>query len=56
MEEVFRKIENYDNYSISSLGNVRNDGTNRILQPGIDSRGYYIVSLYKNSKRKNVRM
>jgi hypothetical protein len=47
--EEFRKIQNY-NYSISNLGNVRNDRTNKILQPGINSRGYYHVSLYKMEK------
>jgi hypothetical protein len=51
--EEFRKVPNYE-YSVSNMGNVRNDKTNRILQPGINSRGYYNVNLYKNGKRKNM--
>ena len=53
--EIFRKIQNY-NYSISNMGNVRNDRTNRILQPGIDTNGYYQVNLYKNSKMRHMKM
>jgi hypothetical protein len=51
--EEYKKIQNYD-YSVSNLGNVRNDVTNRILQPGINSNGYYNVTLYKNGKTKNM--
>jgi hypothetical protein len=49
--EEFKKIANY-NYSVSNMGNVRNDKTNRILKPGIDGNGYYYVILYKNGKTK----
>ena len=30
--EEFKKIENYNNYSVSNLGNIRNDKTGRILK------------------------
>ena len=50
----FRKIVNYENYSVSNMGTIRNDKTNRILQPQIDTKGYYCVILYNNSKRKNI--
>ena len=54
--EEFRKIQNY-NYSVSNLGNVRNDKFNRILTNVIDSSsGYYVVSLCNNSKTKNIRV
>ena len=42
--EVWRKIRGY-NYSVSSFGNVRNDKTGRILEPGINYRGYSYVNL-----------
>lgn len=43
--ETFRKIENYNNYSVSNLGNVRNDKTGRILKPHIKPNGYKQVQL-----------
>jgi hypothetical protein len=57
--EEYKKIANYDNYSISNLGNVRNDMTNNILKPWINSHyynSYYYVILYKNGKMKNMRV
>ena len=54
--EEFRKIAMYE-YSVSNLGNVRNDRTNRNLQPRVDKKnGYYYVNLYKNSKMKTMRV
>ena len=43
--ETFRKIENYNNYSISNLGNVRNDKTGRILKTYTKPSGYMQVQL-----------
>jgi len=50
--EIWKKIDGYDNYSVSNLGNVRNDMTNRILKAIIDVHGYYTVNLYNNCHRK----
>jgi hypothetical protein len=50
--EEFRKIQGYDNYSVSNFGNVRNDTTRLILQP-IISTNYYIVNLYRDNKKKS---
>jgi hypothetical protein len=49
--EEFRRIGGYDNYSVSNLGNVRNDRTNRILRPGLSSVGYLTVVLYQNGTK-----
>jgi hypothetical protein len=46
--EEFRRIGGYDNYSVSNLGNVRNDLTGRILRGGLASTGYLMVVLYQN--------
>lgn len=43
--ETFKKVENFNNYSISNLGNVRNDKTGRILKPYIKPSGYKQVQL-----------
>jgi len=50
--ETWRKIEDYDNYSISDLGNVRNDTTSKILKTTTDKDGYHYMNLYRNGKRK----
>ena len=50
--EVFKKIDDYENYEVSNLGNVKNTKTNRILKPGKDTNGYYFIGLYKNNIRK----
>lgn len=42
--EVWKKSIN-ENYSVSNLGNVRNDQTNRILKPFYNNCGYAIVEL-----------
>ena len=50
--EVWRTIKNYDNYSVSSFGRVRNDKFNRFLKPRKNGDGYYDVGLYKKGKQK----
>jgi hypothetical protein len=51
MVETYKKIEGFEDYSVSDHGNVRNDQTGRILK-GKDNRcGYLEVTLMKNKKR-----
>ena len=49
--EEFRKIEEFTNYSISNLGNVRNDSTGRILIPHLNTNGYMGLTLVKDKKK-----
>lgn len=51
--ERWQKIEGYENYSVSTFGNVRNDDTDNILKNIICNHGYYEVCLYKNAIKKN---
>ena len=51
-DELFKRIDGYDNYSISNQGRVRNDSTNYILKPNKDKKGYCRFSLCKNGKSK----
>jgi len=44
--EVWKQIEGYDNYEVSSLGQVRNTNTGRILKKA-NHGGYYSVGLSK---------
>ena len=52
MEEIWKKIDDYE-YEVSTLGNVRRIGSDKVLKPGICTGGYYQVSLYKNGKAKS---
>jgi hypothetical protein len=47
--EVFRPIDDYDNYSISSFGRVKNVKTGRILKAGINRYGYLEVCLCEDA-------
>ena len=51
--ESWKVVKDFENYSVSSFGNVRNDKFNRILKPGKNADGYYQVSLSKEGKVKN---
>jgi hypothetical protein len=50
--EVFRSVENYDNYAVSSFGRVKNTKTGRILKAGLNRNGYFIVMLCENAIKK----
>lgn len=47
----FVKINDYPNYSINILGEVRNDITGKIKKNQKDSKGYYQIGLSKNNIR-----
>lgn len=48
----WKKIEGYENYLVSSNGDVKNDKTGRILKKYRNKKGYETVNLYKNGKMK----
>lgn len=51
MQEEWKKIDGYPNYSVSNLGKIRNDKTGRILKPNKSGgyRSYYQVWLSRGS-------
>lgn len=49
-DEIWRPIENFPNYIISSVGRVMNINTKRLLKLYLDKRGYYTVNLWKQNK------
>ena len=51
--EEYRIIEGFEKYSVSDLGNVRNNKTGRILKGGLDKDGYFLVVLMKHKLRFN---
>ena len=57
MYEIYMPIENYeDTYAVSNLGNVKNIKTGRILKPTPNAKGYLVVDLWKNNKRKHYKV
>lgn len=50
--EIWRPIEGYPNYSVSSLGKVKNIVTGKTLKPILNKRGYYKINLYNTGKMK----
>ena len=48
--EIWKNIECFEQYSVSNLGNVRNNQTGRILKPRKHTGGYMRVMLCKDKK------
>ncbi len=51
MEEIWKPIKDFDNYSISNLGQVKNNNTGKILKQGIKG-GYSTLSLIDNDNNR----
>ena len=45
MNEIWKAIEDYPNYEVSNLGNVRNKKTKRVLRPAKLNTGYLQVRI-----------
>ena len=53
-EEIWKTIEDYPNYEVSSFGNIKNKTTNKILKSSLNCSGYYRYTLINNIKQKTV--
>ena len=51
-EELFKRIDGYDNYFVSNFGNIKNSKTNKILKQSNHKQGYKLVNLKKDGKWK----
>jgi hypothetical protein len=49
---MWKQINGYPNYSVSTEGEVKNNKTGRVLKPFYDSNGYKLVALYRPNERK----
>ena len=56
MNSTWTKINGYDNYSISTNGQIRNDITGKIKAIRVNRRGYPIVDLYLDGNRQTERI
>lgn len=52
MTEIYKTIDDYPNYEVSNLGNVRNRLTGKVLRPDRSKRGYLRIDLRKYGKKK----
>ena len=50
--EVFRSIDGYDNYAVSSFGRVKNTKTGKILKGSVNGQGYLVVCLCEDGVKK----
>ena len=51
--EVWRSIENYDNYVVSSFGRVKNTKTGKVLKASDNGHGYLKCKLYDDVIKKS---
>lgn len=51
--EEYKVIKDYTNYSVSNLGNVKNNKTGRILKNSVNFGKYLLVNIYNKGKRKS---
>lgn len=52
---MWKKIEN-TNYSVSDLGEIKNDVSNKFVKSFVNPKGYCSVGLYINGKRERFRV
>ena len=50
-EELFKRIDGFDNYLVSNFGNIKNSKTNKIMKQS-NPQGYKLVNLKKDGKWK----
>jgi len=56
---MWKEIKEFENYEVSTEGEVRNKKTGHVLKPGLNKRGYLQVCLRNNGKqisKKNHRL
>lgn len=53
-QEIFRAVDRYPNYEISSHGRIRNAKTGRILKSNMDKQGYCITRLSHENKKETL--
>ena len=56
MKEIWLKIPEYENYSVSNLGNVKNNKTQKILSLYKNKKGYLAIHLHENIKNKHYKI
>ena len=50
MEEIWKTIDGFKNYEVSTFGNVRNKKTSRVLKLLESCNGYFKINLWVDGK------
>ena len=53
MEEIWKTIEDFPNYEVSTFGNIKNTTTNKMLKLQQNYAGYVKITLCTNNKKSN---
>lgn len=57
MEEIWKEIKLYENYSISNIGNIRNNKTKRVRKFATSNVGYHFTGIRPNGRQgKNINL
>lgn len=56
MTELWKNIKEFEDYSVSNLGRIKNNRLSRYLTPTENTAGYLHVRLYKNPRKKVFRV
>lgn len=54
--EKYIVIENFNNYGVSNLGNIKNLKTGKVLKPSLQKNGYLTYTFCQNRIRKTFRI
>jgi len=54
--EIWKNVEDYDNYQVSNLGRIKSVRNNRIMNPWVDRTGRLGIGFSENSKKKKFRI
>ena len=54
MAEIWKTIEDYPNYEVSSIGRVRNKKSMKLLSQSIDTNGYYKAEFRNEHGKKTI--
>ena len=52
IEEIYKPIENCDNYNVSNIGNIKNVKTGKILTKNKNGKYLAVNIAHNNNKRK----
>ena len=50
MKEEWKIIKDFENYSVSNFGNIKNIKTGNILKQNVHSNGYYVLNIKPNGR------
>ena len=54
--ELWKPLNNFPGYEGSTEGRIRNIRTQHIQKPRVNDKGYLKVDVYKNKRRRNVKV